>query len=152
VRGLAFRQQRAVFRAAQFITKVDHRVAYIQQLRPHQNLFVIARRGAVAAFGLGHGDEASILALHVTIGKAQLPQQFDASHLEPDEMVGVINHSHLIGLGVTHAQPGFIDRLWVIRVHFPVHTGLRFSRNDTMPSRKSAVVRIAAFSRTAASI
>ncbi len=37
-------------------------------------------------------------------------------------------------------------------VHFPVHRGLRFSRNELTPSRKSAVVRMRAFSSTAAAI
>src|ERR1700745_3334088 len=67
-------------------------------------------------------------------------------------MVRVIDDAHLVRLGVAHAQPGFIEFIMMVRTHFPVHTGLRFSRNDMIPSRKSAVVRIAAFSRTAASI
>ena len=36
--------------------------------------------------------------------------------------------------------------------YFPVQRGVRFSRNEVTPSRKSAVVRIRAFSSTAAVI
>src|SRR5664280_2059324 len=37
-------------------------------------------------------------------------------------------------------------------IYFPVQRGFRFSRNELTPSRKSAVLRMRAFSSTAAAI
>src|ERR1700722_18383017 len=148
--GFALGQERAVIYSTQFVAEVNHRIANVEQLGPDQNFFVIADWCAIAAFGLSHGDEASVLFFHIAIGKTQLPQQFDAPHLEPYKMVRVVDHAHLIGLRVAHAQPGFIDRLRVIGIHSLLQTGLRFSRNDDTPSRKSAVVRMRALSSMAA--
>src|SRR5690242_14036866 len=63
-------------------------------------------------------------------------------------MVRVIDHAHLIGLGVADTQA---DLRYVL-AHLPLHCGLRFSRNEVTPSRKSAVCRMAALSRTPCSI
>src|ERR1700683_1217370 len=72
VRSLAFGQQHAISHAPQFVAKVDHRLAHVQQLRAHQHFFVVTHRTDIAAFSLGHGDEAVVLALHVTIRKTEL--------------------------------------------------------------------------------
>src|SRR5882672_4946612 len=128
-------------------------------MRAHQDFVIIEHGGLVAATRVNNGDEAIVFALHFLVGEAELAQQFDAANLEPDEMIRVIDDAHLVSLGVADADAGFIDRVGRIGgrgrrllAHRPVHFGLRFSRNDVTPSRKSAVARIAAFSRTAASI
>src|SRR5438270_11296972 len=61
----------------------------------------------------------------------------------------MVNDAHLVGLCVAHTQPSFVYRMMVVAAHLPVHTGLRFSRNDEMPSRKSSVSRMLALDRTA---
>src|SRR5580704_39810 len=78
-------------------------------------------------------------------------------------MVRVIDDAHLVGLGIADANARLVhDRRRFCRfaghigpavIHSrELHLGLRFSRNDEMPSRKSGVDRTAAFSRTAISI
>src|SRR6266478_6188801 len=120
-------------------------------MRAHDDLVVISRRRLVAAACVHHGNEAFVIPLHVAVSKSQLTHQFHASDFKPDEVIGMIDHSHLIGLGVAHPQPALADYARVITpsAHLPLHRGLRFSRNDVMPSRKSAVVRIRALSCTA---
>ena len=87
MRCLAFGDERATVTAPQLIAKVDDGIAHIQHFGAYHNLFIIVCRRAITAFGLGYGDEASVFALHIAIGKAQLPQQFDSAHFEPDEMI-----------------------------------------------------------------
>jgi len=45
-----------------------------------------------------------VLLFHFAVGKAHLPQPFDASDFKPDEIVGVVHHAHAVGLGVAHAD------------------------------------------------
>src|SRR5690349_20533956 len=89
---------------------------------------------------------AVVLLFHLAVFKAQLPQQLYPADLKPYDKVGVVDHAHLVGLGVAHAQPG------LARDYFPVQVGFRFSRNAVMPSLKSAVCRMAALACTACAI
>src|SRR5579864_9137992 len=152
MRGLAFRQHRAGIGACQFVAESNHRFAYRLQPGAYNDFLIVINRRTVPALDLDHRDEKSVFALHVAIRKSHLPHQFHTAHFEPDEVVRVIHDTHLIGFRVTHTQPRFVRGGVMVGTHFPVHIGLRFSRNDVIPSRKSAVRRIAAFSRTADSI
>src|SRR5262245_30102897 len=82
--------------------------------------------------------------LHGAVFEAELAHQLHTPDLEPDGEVRVIHHAHVVGLGVANAQFGFAGDFY-----FVVHLGLRFSKKLVMPSLKSAVWRMAAFSRTA---
>src|ERR1700688_1202983 len=161
VRGLAFGQQRSRFRASQFIAETNHFLPHMFQPRPHNDLVIIMYRGLVAALRIDDRDEAIVFALHIFIAEAKLPHQFNPSNFEPDEVIGMVDDAHLVGFGIAHADASFIHRLRALPVdrhrgveaaHRPVHLGLRFSRNDSIPSRKSALSRMPAFSRMAASI
>src|SRR5579859_3419705 len=130
-------------------------------VRAHQNLVIIVYRGAITATGIDHRDEAIVLALHLFIAEAELAEEFDPSHFKPNEVIGVIHNAHLIGFSVADADASFIHPpfiptsfawQWIALAHRPVHFGLRFSRNDVIPSRKSSLSRMPAFSRMAASI
>src|SRR6202795_391071 len=131
------------------------------QIRAHNNLVIIVYGSLVAAAGIDYGNEAVVFALHVFIAEAELAKEFHASHFKPDEMIGVIDDAHLICFGIADANASLIydrgifsiDRYRsVTPAHRPVHFGLRFSRNASIPSRKSALSRMPAFSRMAASI
>src|ERR1039458_168829 len=133
------------------------------QVRAHDDLVIIMYGSLVAALGIDYGDEAVVFALHIFIAEAELAEEFHTSHFKPDEMIGVIDDAHLVGFGIAGADASFIHRrccylIYIDRhrcigpVHRPVHFGLRFSRNDSIPSRKSELSRMPAFSRMAASI
>src|SRR5713101_1657538 len=121
------------------------------QVRAHDNLVIIVYGSLVAALGIDDGDEAVVLALHVFIAEAKLAKEFDTAHFKPDEMIGMIDDAHLVGFGIADADASFIHRC-IALTHRPVHFGLRFSRKEVIPSRKSALSRVPAFSRMAASI
>src|SRR5436309_294663 len=116
-------------------------------MRTHDDFVVISCRSLVAAASIHHCNEASIVLFHVAIGETELPQQFDSSHLEPHEIIRVIYNAHLIGFSIADSQAHFAP----VPAHLPPQRGLRFSRNEFMPSRKSAVCRIPAFSNMACS-
>ena len=117
------------------------RLANIFQMRAHDDFFIV--NAPEPGSGSGRRPPAMkqlSFSLHVSIRKSHLPHEFHAAYLEPDEMVRMVSHAHLVGFGVTHPQADFIDH----RNEFlppcftcPLHCGLRFSRNDEMPSRKS---------------
>src|SRR5580692_11967399 len=117
----------------------------------HHDFIVVARRRLVAATCVNHRDAAAIVFFHITIRKPELPQQFDATDFEPDKIIRMINNTHLVGFCVPHPHASLTDHGMMVSAftHSPPQRGLRFSRNDEMPSRKSLVARIAAFSVTA---
>src|ERR1700680_538878 len=151
VRGVALSQQGSVIGSRQLILKLNQGLANVLQMRAYNNFIVVARRSLIAATGIDDGDAATIFCLHVAIRKPELPQQFYSADFEPHEVIGMIDHAHLVSLSVAHPQASLTDDRMIVCAsgHSPLHRGLRFSRNDEMPSRKSAVARIAAFSRTA---
>src|SRR5204863_299400 len=68
---------------------------------PHQ--IVVARRGAEANVDLGHREVHALL-LQLFVGDAGLAHQLGAGAVEPDQVVGVVDHAHLIGLRVVDAE------------------------------------------------
>src|SRR5581483_3237728 len=97
-------------------------------------------------------NKAPVFTFHILVREAQLPQQFHPAHLEPDEVIRVIYHTHLVGLRVTHPETRLVHLPLAVPIaHCPLQRGLRFSRNAAIPSRKSGVERMAAFSRSAVS-
>src|SRR5256886_2014940 len=64
---------------------------------------VVACRRPEAHVDLGH-REVDALLLQLLVGDPGLAHQLGAGAVEPDQVVGVVHHAHLIGLGVIDAQ------------------------------------------------
>src|SRR5690349_81132 len=94
---------------------------------------------------------AVVLKLHLLVFKAETAHEFNAPDLHPDEEIGVINDTHLVGFGVADAQMNILGPVRAAGTQCPLQCGLRFSRNAVIPSRKSSVCRIRAFCSMAAS-
>ena len=77
--------------------------------RPNLDLIIVPCRAPVLAVRVDHRQEDAG-GFHFAIGPAERPQQVGPRHLEPDEVVGVVDDAHLVRLGVPHAQCG--DRGW----------------------------------------
>src|SRR6266540_3935103 len=69
----------------------------------HAHEIVVERRPAEAQARLGHGQEDARL-LHRAIGVAGDSQVLGARAIEPDEIVRVVHHAHLVGFGIVDAQ------------------------------------------------
>ena len=99
---LALGQQHAIPDPHQFISKMNYRIADILQMCPHDDLVIVMRRSAIAAACVHYGDEAAVVLLHLAIGESKLPQQFNPANFKPNEVIGMIDHTHLIGFRVAH--------------------------------------------------
>src|SRR5947209_547545 len=148
--GFAFGQQRLVTDAQNLIFKMQQRAVYTLQSRAYQDLIIIKRGSFIADVQVRDCDVAVVLFFHVTVLEPILPQQFHPSYFKPHDEVRVIHHAHLVRFSIADAKSRLSsDALAHIAAAQPFQTGLRFSRNEVMPSLKSAVCRMAAFSFTA---
>ena len=73
--------------------------------RPDLDLVVVPRRPLILAMGFDH-RQRNAGELHLAVAPAERAQQVGAPHLEPDEIVRVVDHAHFIGFGVAHPQRG----------------------------------------------
>src|ERR1700733_1241473 len=163
--GLALAQQHAILFAQYLVAEPNHWSPRCQQPGLHHQLIVIPRRSTIPHMHIHHRNPAAVLLFQPLIIQPQLTDQLHPSHLKPNQVVRVIHHAHLIGLGIPHPHPCLTytflrhsfthpDSLPNWRpclTHLP-HTGLRFSRNEDTPSRKSCVDRASAFAASAAAI
>src|SRR3954469_23796541 len=126
--------------------EVDEALAHVLERGADDDLVVVHGGEFVTAADLDD-RQVDVVLFHLAIRVAHGAQQLDTADLEPDDVVRVIYHAHLVGLRVsdTHTRVVRGDDVG----HRPLHSGLRFSRNDDTPSRKSSVARIFAFSLTA---
>src|SRR6185437_8045112 len=134
----------AVSLVENLIRKSDRAAPRLRHGSTNAQHVVELRRMLVRATRFRHHHETVILDFHFLVAESQLPHQFHARHLEPHEEIRVVDHSHLVGFGVAHANSRFARD-----GHWPRHSGLRFSKKDDKPSRKSTVRRISALSRIA---
>jgi hypothetical protein len=92
----------AVF-ASQFIPETDHARARLLDPRADGNLIVVTGGEEEAAADLRDGQQYAVL-LHIAVPDAAGAAQLDAPDLHPDEVIGVIYHSHLVRFGIPHAD------------------------------------------------
>src|SRR5262245_59559946 len=91
-------------------------------------LVVVPRRRQVAAECLDHGQLDALL-LHVPVGPAVMAQPVGAAHFEPDQIVRVVGHTHLVGVGIAHAHStGGDRRVHVVLAHRPLPASVRSAR------------------------
>ena len=119
----------------------------VRELHPHGrqhaarrsdlDLVVVARRLAVLAVRLDDRQREPRL-LHLAIAPAERAQQVGARHLEPDEVVRVVDDAHLVGFGVAHAHCDD-DRRGPARASSL--TAARRLRPSAPPPRSSRVAR-----------
>src|SRR5205823_2959816 len=72
----------------------------LDHLRPYRKLIIITRRGLVSAVHVHHGHEKPVR-LHLAVIHTVFPAKFAPSRLEPHEVVGVMDHAHLVRLKIT---------------------------------------------------
>src|ERR1035441_9555332 len=105
--GVAGSQQAAVFRHPHFVVKDHDAGTSLFDPSLDEDLIVETGGRAVAATGLRHGEKDSVFAFHVSVVETTGFAQLDAAHFHPNQAIGVIDHTHLVGLGIAHADAGF---------------------------------------------
>jgi len=110
VDGFAFCQERGFFALGGFaedaIGEFEDRAAQQGGTAFDQNLVVIAGRGAIAAGDFDHRENAAVLLFQLAVREAEGAEQFDAADFEPDEVVGIVDDAHLVGLCVADSDFG----------------------------------------------
>lgn len=92
------------------IVEGDKAAADVGDFREDDHLIVKARRTHVTAVRLRDRQKDAVFNFHFAVTKADRLAVFHASHFHPDQVVGVVNHAHLIGLGVSDPNDCFVFR------------------------------------------
>src|SRR5687767_10270174 len=82
----------------------------------HPDPITVSRRGVLTQRCVNH-RERDALPLDVGVRRSKLPNEVGPTHFTPDEIIRVIHHLHLVGLGVPHekldlARWGSPRRIW----------------------------------------
>ncbi len=70
------------------------------------HVFVIPRGAEIAAVRLRHCQQNPVIKLKILIAKSSGQTVIHAGNFHPYQIVGVVNHTHLIGLGVADPDAG----------------------------------------------
>src|SRR5208282_4254303 len=111
MRRFALGQQRGIVVAQHGVTEPQYRTADVAQFGADAQQVVIPCGRLVAAARLRHYDVAAFFALQGLVVEPTLAQEFSPAHLEPCEIVAVVDDAHLVGLRVAHAQGG-LGKMW----------------------------------------
>src|SRR5882724_8479473 len=107
VDGVAGGQEFAVGLAKEFVAEFQGAVFCFEDAGADDQEFVVAGGMMIAAVDVGDDDEGVVLSFHQFVIKAEGAHQLDAADLEPNQVVRVIHHAHLVGLSVAHTD-GYI--------------------------------------------
>src|SRR5579863_2974437 len=102
--GLALSEHFFVRQTKDFVAENEHAFARSLEACADFDLIVVAGRRLVSASSLCHHDIKTVLLFHLAISKAVLAAVIGASDFEPDEEIRIINHLHLVGLGVAYTK------------------------------------------------
>ena len=103
VHGVAGGQHRAVGAPDRFVIKLHAHRRQLPRPRADLHLIVVARALPVFAVRFDHRQLDAVV-FHLAVGPAGLAQPVGAANLEPDQIVRVVDHAHLVGFGVAHAD------------------------------------------------
>src|SRR5580704_2510524 len=102
--GLTGSKLAAGARFRYFVVKLDKAPVGFGNAGPHADFVVIARRAYVAAVGVHHGQPDAVRLLQIPITQTSSPAVFGPADLHPNEVIGVIDNPHLVGLGIADAK------------------------------------------------
>jgi hypothetical protein len=108
VAGLAFCDYHAIGLAHYLVSKPEGPAAQFGDVGPDNQYVIIVRRRLIATIAFSHDQECIRVLFHVAIRKAARAAEFRASNLKPDQVVGVIDHTHLVGFGIANAEQRFV--------------------------------------------
>jgi hypothetical protein len=77
-------------------------------VRADDQHIVVISRSFVAAITFSDDQKSVFIFFHVAVGKSARATEFGAANLEPDQIVRVIDHAHLVGFSVAYPQHGLL--------------------------------------------
>lgn len=51
-----------------------------------------------------HREKDAVFHLHIPVANARGAAEFGPSDLHPDEVIRIVDHAHLVGFGIPHAE------------------------------------------------
>lgn len=102
---LAFGHKRLVFGSQDLIVKGDESPPMLADTRPDNHLIIVSYCADVSAARLCNYKEDPLLALEIPISEPALAQEFRASDFKPDQVIRVVNDSHLVAFGISNSKP-----------------------------------------------
>src|SRR6202020_2581718 len=88
------------------VGELDDRGAEAGDASLDSDEIVVAGGRFVAAGGFDDGEMAVVLQLHLLVLEAELTEEFDTANFAPDEVIGVVGDTHLVGFRVADAEGG----------------------------------------------
>ena len=107
-----------------YIVKRDTARSDVAQRSANANAVLILRRGVISKGRVDY-RELDPLTLHIGVRSSELSDEIGPAHLAPHEIVRVIHHLHLIGLGIANEKlylaryPGGCSRLHGHKIRGP---------------------------------
>jgi hypothetical protein len=98
-----------IVRQPHHVFECHHPRVGLRHARFDDHLFIEMRRIVIPAVRFDHRQQHAVFKLHVFIPKSERLAIFDARHLHPHQVIGVIDHAHLIGLGIAHTNCCLLD-------------------------------------------
>src|SRR5262245_18992699 len=86
------------------ISEFDHSAANAREDGFDYDFIVVECRREIPAIGFRNSQERLFFAFHLAIAEPTFAAEIAAAHLHPNQIVRVVDHSHLIGFGITHAD------------------------------------------------
>jgi hypothetical protein len=103
VLGLPFYQDLPGFFAHYLISEADGSPPQGVQNGPHRHQLVVPSGLSIPTGGLGH-DQPVALFFQLKVMETPLATIFRSAHFKPDEIIGVIDHPHAVGLRIAYPQ------------------------------------------------
>ena len=104
VDGVARGEEFLVGLTEDFVAELEGARLGFEDARANGEEFVVAGGMVVAAMDVGDDDVGVVLEFHLFVVEAEGAHEFDAADFKPDEEVGVVDNTHLIGFGVADAD------------------------------------------------
>ncbi len=85
-----------------FVAKPQETSPKFRNVRANQDFVIVIGGCLVAAIALSDDQKRVVIRLHVAIRKSARAAVFSPADFKPDEVIGIIDDAHFVGLGVAH--------------------------------------------------
>ncbi len=103
VNRVASGEKSVVFLAKNFVTEFQGAGPGFQDASADGEEFIVAGRMVVATVGISDDYVGVVIEFHSFVIEAERTHQFNPADFKPDQVIGMVDHAHLIGFGVAHA-------------------------------------------------
>ena len=89
------------------VRKLDDAALGSRHFGLNDDFIVVSSRSVIAAIRFSHREISVFFPFEIAIGESTFPAKISAAYFHPDQVIRVIDHSHLVRFGITNAEAGF---------------------------------------------